>query len=442
MPTPRPRLTRLSFSIAASLAFAAWIAPTSAQSDEPPPPVSERARAVHAAGMLFDGHNDLPWRLREDGDISFGRLEVSPDSRLRRRNPAESGRLDIGTRLNSGQTDIPRLRAGGVKAQFWSVYIPSEQPHPARTVLDQIDLVYRMIDRYPNDLALATSADEVEAAVKAGKIASLIGIEGGVAIEDDLAMLRNFARLGVRYMTLTHNKTLAWADAATDTPKHSGLSPFGERVVREMNRLGMLVDISHVSPEVMDDVLRVSKAPVIASHSSARALADHPRNVPDEILKQIPANGGVIMVNFYSGFIVPEAVRQNLQARAEINKKYPDPAEAAKAFREFNRTHPLPRGTVSTVVDHIEHIIRVAGVDHVGIGSDFDGITAWPVGLDDVSDFPRVTEELLRRGHSEADVHKILGGNALRALRRAGEVAAELRKTTRPEVDQPPVEKD
>ena len=396
----------------------ALIAPWPAVGDDKLPPVSEAAKAVHMAGMLFDGHNDLPWRLRQDGDVAFGKLDISK-------------------RLDSGQTDIPRLRAGGVKAQFWSVYIPSEQPHPARTVLDQIDLVYRMVARYPNDLALATSADEVEAAVKAGKIASLIGIEGGVAIEDDLALLRDFARLGVRYMTLTHNKSLAWADAATDEPKNGGLSPFGERVVREMNRLGMLVDISHVSPETMEDALRVSRAPVIASHSSARAIADHPRNVPDAVLKQLPSNGGVIMVNFYSGFVVPAAVKQARDSRAELQKKFPDPAEYRKAQAEYNRAHPMPRGTVGDVADHVEHIIKVAGIDHVGIGSDYDGITSVPVGLDDVSDFPRLTEELLRRGHSAADVHKILGGNVLRAFRRAGEVSAELKQSTRPEVDQP-----
>ncbi len=382
------------------------------------PPVSERAKQFHAAGMLFDGHNDLPWRLRVDGDMAFTKFDLSK-------------------RLGSGQTDIPRLREGGVKAQFWSVYIPSEQPNPARTVAEQIDLVHRMVERYPDDFALATSADEVEAAVKGGKIASLIGIEGGIAIEDDLAMLRDFAKLGARYMTLTHNKTLSWADAATDEPKHGGLSPFGERVVKEMNRLGMFVDISHVSPDVMDDVLRISKAPVIASHSSARALADHPRNVPDSILKQIPANGGVIMVNFYSGFIVPEAVKQNRESRAELIKKHLEPAQLRKAQAEYNRAHPIPRGTVKDVADHIEHMVKVAGVDHVGIGSDFDGITSTPVGLEDVADYPRLTEELLRRNMAEADIHKILGGNVLRAFRKVGEVAAELRKTTRPEVDQP-----
>jgi membrane dipeptidase len=387
-----------------------------------PPPVSERARKVHASGMLFDGHNDLPWRLRAAGDMGF-------DS------------LDLSKRLPSGQTDIPRLREGGLKAQFWSVYIPSEHENPARTVVEQIDLVHRMVERYPDDLEMAYSADDIDRIVKAGKIASLIGIEGGVAIEDDLAMLRMFARMGARYMTLTHNKTLEWADAATDSPRHDGLTPFGERVVKEMNRLGMFVDISHVSPATMADVLRVSEAPIIASHSSARALADHPRNVPDAILKQLPRNGGVIMVNFFSGFIVPEAVNQSV-ARRELRAKFPDQAEYRKALSEYNKTHPMPRGTVKDVADHVDHIAKVAGIDHVGIGSDFDGITSVPVGLEDVSCYPRLTEELLNRGYSEADIHKILGGNALRAFRKAGEVGDRLKKTSRPEIDAIKPEKD
>jgi membrane dipeptidase len=397
-----------------------FVAPL-ASADDTLPPVSERAKALHASGFVFDGHNDLPWRLRQDGDVTFTTL-------------------DIGKRLGSGQTDIPRAREGGLKAQFWSVYIPSNHPNPARTVTEQIDLVHRMVERYPNDLEIALSADDVERIVKAGKIASLIGIEGGVAIEEDLAQLRAFAALGARYMTLTHNVTLPWADAATDKPKSGGLSPFGERVVREMNRCGMLVDISHVSPDTMADAIRVSKAPVIASHSSAFALCPHPRNVPDAILKELPKNGGVVMVNFYSAFVLPAAMEHAKSvtvAREELRKKYPDAAEYRKAFAEWRKDHPMPRGTVSTVVDHIDHIAKVAGIDHVGIGSDFDGITAWPEGLEDVSTYPRITEELLKRGYAEADIHKILGGNALRAFRRAGEVAKELRATTKPEVDQP-----
>jgi membrane dipeptidase len=241
-------------------------------------------------------------------------------------------------------------------------------------------------------------------------------------------------------MTLTHNTTLPWADAATDKPRSGGLSPFGERVVKEMNRVGMLVDISHVSPDTMADALRVSKAPIIASHSSAYALCPHPRNVPDAILKELPKNGGVVMVNFYSAFVLPAAMEHSkvvAAARKELREKNPDDAEFRKAFAAWRKEHPMPRGTVATVVDHIDHIVKVAGIDHVGIGSDFDGITAWPVGLEDVSCYPRITEELLKRGYSESDVPKILGGNALRALRRAGEVAKELQATTKPEVDQP-----
>ncbi len=277
------------------------------RADEPEklPPISERARQVHAAGMLFDGHNDLPWRLRAEADFGLTKF-------------------DLAKRLTSGQTDIPRLREGGVKAQFWSVYIPSEHPNPARTVTEQIDLVHRMVERYPDAFEIALSADDIERIVKAGKIASLIGIEGGVAIENSLAQLRAFYMLGARYMTLTHNTTLDWADAATDTPKHDGLSPFGERVVKEMNRLGMLVDISHVSPATMADALRVSEAPLIASHSSAYAICPSPRNVPDEILKLVKQNGGVVMVNFYSGFIVPESgkkMRAKIEElRAEVSR--------------------------------------------------------------------------------------------------------------------------
>jgi membrane dipeptidase len=382
------------------------------------PPVSERARRVHAAGMLFDGHNDLPWRLRVEGDFGLAKFDLSK-------------------RLDSGQTDIPRLREGGVKAQFWSVYIPSEHPNPARTVTEQIDLVHRMVARYPDAFAMAYDADDVERIAGQGKIASLIGIEGGVAIENSLAQLRAFHALGARYMTLTHNKTLDWADAANDEHEHDGLTPFGERVVKEMNRLGMLVDISHVSPGTMADALRVSQAPLIASHSSAFAICPVPRNVPDEILKAVKQNGGVVMVNFYSGFVVPESGKKMRHVTAELRAKYPDRAARTKAMEEWFKSEgaKMARGTYRDVADHLDHIVKVAGIDHVGIGSDFDGITMWPVGLDDVSSYPRLTEELLRRGYSESDVHKVLGANALRAFREAGEVAKRLRASTPPEVD-------
>jgi membrane dipeptidase len=385
-------------------------------------PVSAEARRVHEAGMLFDGHNDLPWKLRMDGDMSF---KV----------------IDISTRLKSGHTDIPRLREGGLKAQFWSVFIPSEFEHPARTVLEQIDLVRRMVARYPGDFELATTADEVEGAVRRGKIASLIGIEGGVAIEHDLSMIRIYRDLGVSYMTLTHGKSLDWADSATDDPKCDGLSTFGERVVKEMNRVGMLVDLSHVSAATMTDAIRTARAPVIFSHSSAYAIAPSPRNVPDDVLKLLPANGGVVMVNFYSAFVNPAAARRATAIQAELRKKYPDTRDMYKAMGEIYKKDPLPRGTVSDVADHIDHIIKVAGIDHVGIGSDFDGIESCPEGLEDVSCYPRLTEELLRRGRTPAEIHKILGGNVLRAFREAGAASERLKKTTEPEVDSPPAMK-
>ncbi len=264
-----------------------------------------------------------------------------------------------------------------------------------------------------------------------------------MAIENSLAQLRAFYNLGARYMTLTHNSTLDWADAANDSPRHDGLSPFGERVVKEMNRLGMLVDISHVSAATMADVLRVSQAPIIASHSSAFALCPSPRNVPDDILKAVKQNGGVVMVNFYSGFIVPEAGKKIRAMLQEMRTKYPDREARARAMEAWMESDQakFARGTYRDVVDHIDHIVKVAGVDHVGIGSDFDGISQWPVGLDDVSSYPRLTDELLRRGYSEADIHKILGGNALRAFRQAGQVAKRLRATTPPEVDDIKLEK-
>jgi membrane dipeptidase len=286
---------------------------------------------------------------------------------------------------------------------------------------------------------MARTADDIERIVTAGKIASLIGIEGGVAIENNFAQLRAFYELGARYMTLTHNSTLDWADAANDKPKHGGLTDFGERVVKEMNRLGMFVDISHVSAATMDDVLRVTKAPVIASHSSAYAICPVPRNVPDDILKRVKENGGVVMVNFYSSFIVPKDARRRRQTFLDLKSKIANPAvretEAKKLLAEDPKVSRSPRGTIGDVVDHIDHIVKTAGIDHVGIGSDFDGITSSPVGLEDVSDYPRLTDELLRRGYSESNIHKILGRNVLRAFRDAEADAKRLRSTIKPELD-------
>lgn len=366
-------------------------------------PVADRARQIHGAALLVDGHNDLPWILRKH------------DPTLTRH--------DLRGHLDFADTDIPRLRAGGVKAQFWSAFIPSSYPHQTRSVLGQIDLIHRLVERYRETFELALTADDVERIARSGKIAALIGVEGGAAIEHDLAVLRTFHRLGVRYLTLTHNQTTDWADAATDVPKHNGLSPFGEQVIREMNRLGMLVDIAHVSPATMTAALRVSQAPVIASHSNAYAVCPHPRNIPDGVLQGLRANGGVVMVNFYSDFIEPELGRRIVQTQRELQAKYPDPAAYQRAFDAWYEDQAVPATTISQLVDHIDHIVRVAGLAHVGIGSDFDGITGAPDGLDDVSCFPRLTEELLRRGYDPSDIPKILGGNILRALRQAGEVA-------------------
>jgi membrane dipeptidase len=385
----------------------------------PPVDYAAKAREIHKTAILFDGHNDLPWQLREHGQMGFDKVDLAKEQTL------------------PYQTDLPRMKRGGLNAQFWSVYIPGRHPNPLRTVLEQIDLVNRMTEAYPNALEQAFTAADVRRIASSGKCAGMLGVEGGVAIENDLAMLRIFHRLGVRYMTLTHNQTLDWADAATDAPRSGGLSPFGERVVREMNRLGILVDISHVSAETMSDVLDVSQAPVIASHSSAFALCPHPRNVNDDVLRRIRTNGGVIMINFFSSFIVPGAASKVTAKQKEIAAKVKDKDEAEKQLNAWIAENPDLYGTVGTVVDHIEHVIRVAGVDHVGIGSDFDGINRWPKGLDSVADFPKITEELLRRGHSETDVRKILGENALRALERAEAVAKRLQAETKPDFDPP-----
>ncbi len=368
--------------------------------------VSAEAAAVHRAGFVFDGHNDLPWALRErvEGDLS---------------------RIDLNQSQPELHTDIPRLRAGGVGAQYWSVYIPADSPQPLHEVSVQIDLVHRMLERYPDTFALALDADDVEDALARGKIASLIGIEGGNAIEESLPVLRMLYRMGARYMTLTHADTLSWADAATDDPSSEhdpGLSAFGEEVVREMNRLGMLVDLSHVSEATMDDALRVSTAPVIFSHSSAYGVAAHPRNVPDEILVRVRDNGGIVMINFASGFVVPESARKMLRmfdVLRGLRSEHPDDADYEAAVARWRASNPIDAGNVHHVVDHIEHVARVAGVDHVGLGSDYDGVPLLPEQLGDVSTYPVLTQVLLERGWSAADVHKVLGGNALRVLREA-----------------------
>ena len=367
---------------------------------------------------LVDGHNDIPDAIRERGGL---------DS------------VDFGVLQPKLMTDIPKLRAGAVGAQFWAAYVPVTTlhggEHPAVYALEQIDLVHRLCRKYGQALAPAETVADVErnftavrGSLSGSKVSCLIGIEGGHAIENSLGALRMFYRLGVRYMTLTHWETIDWADAATDSAKHGGLTPFGEEVVREMNRLGMLVDLSHVSDATMVDAIRVSRAPVFYSHSSARALCNHVRNVPDSILKMVRANGGVVMVNFNPGF-VSEAVRvyeDSIARRARVLRAAGvDTTTVADSLKGWAARGP--KATLSQVADHIEHIRDVAGVDAVGLGSDFDGITQVPVGLEDVSKFPDLLAELLRRGWSEQDIRKVAGLNALRVLRAAEGVAASKR---------------
>ena len=407
----RTHLTALS--ALALLAMPARSSP--AQSTDPD---MARALRVLRAAPVFDGHNDLPWRIREDSV-----------------HPGDVDAYDLRTRT-PGMTDLPRLRAGRVGAQFWSIYIPGERtnaayesngevssvPGYARVQLEQIDIARRMIAKYPQ-LAWTPDAASARAAMKRGKIASLLGLEGGHAIENSLALLRQYYELGARYMTLTHNVTLDWADAALDTAKHGGLTPFGRDVVREMNRLGMLVDLSHVSPGTMSAALDVTRAPVIFSHSGARALVDHPRNVPDSILARMPKNGGVVMVPFVTEF-VSRAVKADQDAFdsvvAAAKKTHPSDAAAVKAEADaWRASHPRPKATIADVADMIDHVRKIAGVDHVGIGSDFDGIPENVVGLEDVSKYPALFAELARRGWSDADLAKLSSGNILRVLAQA-----------------------
>ncbi len=369
--------------------------------------LTDEALKIHRDALLIDGHNDLPWQFRKHDDFGFRTF-------------------DIGRPQPLLHTDIERLKKGGVGAQFWAAYVEADSKHAVKETLEQIDVIHRIVKRYPGAFEMAYTADDIVRIRKSGKIASLIGVEGGHSIDNSLGVLRCLHGLGARYMTLTHTDTLDWADSATDVAKHHGLTPFGESVVLEMNRLGMLVDISHVSADTMRHALKVTKSPLIASHSSAFALASHPRNVPDDVLKLVAKNNGVVMVNFYSGFITQEGARlgpEMVKAYRDLKKQYPKEQEFKAAYAAWKNEHPMPTGSVHDVVDHIEHIIKIAGIDHVGIGSDFDGIGSCPKQLEDVSCYPYITQELLNRGHKREAIHKILGGNVLRVMRDAEAVA-------------------
>jgi membrane dipeptidase len=419
-----PSIKNVDAAAAAAKKVRSQQAPTNAPSASPTPQRDERlwqkALAIHRKAIIVDGHNDIP-SVMVDEDYDLG--------------TPSAGKY---------HTDLRRLKQSGLTGEFFSIYVDRQYATPdwvnthyvveggsARRALDLIDVTYRMVEKYPNDLMLAVSTADIRRAKREGKVGVLMGIEGGHAIENSLSALREFYRLGVRYMTLTHNNTNEWADACCDEARHNGLTDFGKDVVREMNRLGMFVDISHVSDKTMSDALDVSKAPVIASHSSARAISNHKRNIPDDLLKRIGANGGVVMVNFYSVFL-DEHVRQasierdaKLKAQRDaLSAQYKDdPKRLAEELQKLDDANPVPETTVSVLVDHIDHIAKVAGIDHVGLGSDFDGGVTLPAGMHGVEDLPSVTYELLRRGYSEQDILKVLGGNFMRAFAEVERVA-------------------
>ena len=392
-----------------------------------------RVARVLAQTPLIDGHNDLPWEIRERFASDLAKIDLAHSTAGL---PVPAGSPPL-------MTDIPRLRAGGVGAQFWSVYIPANVTGPAavQMTLEQIDLTKRMCERYPADFGMAYTAADIVRLHKAHRIACLIGVEGGHQINDSLAVLRQYYDAGARYMTLTHSSNTAWADSATDNPEHHGLTPFGIEVVREMNRVGMLIDLAHVSEETMRAALKVSEAPVIFSHSSARALVDHPRDVSDDVLHLVAQNGGVVMVNFATIY-VSDAMRRWASDRAAEVARYNSPPfgglyigqpeRAAQALAQWEKQHPEPVVSLSDVADHIVHIKEVAGIDHVGLGSDFDGIPETPKGLEGVDKYPALLIELARRGWSDAELAKLAGANVLRVLSQAEAVSARLRAASPP----------
>ena len=409
-----PRNPLLSVLVCLFLVVAPAIAQTPQPRDER---LWQRALAIHKRAIVIDTHNDVTTPMtNDDYDLS-------------------------GTPPAPYRTNIARMKQGGLTAEFFSLYVRPwyvQNGGSTRRTLDMIDSVYRAVERNPRDLMIATSVADIRRAKRLNKVACLMGIEGGHAIEDSLPTLREFYRLGVRYMTLTWNNTNNWADANRPPKRHNGLNDFGREVVREMNRLGMLVDVSHVSDETMSDVLDVSKAPIIASHSSARALSDVTRNIPDDLLKRIAKNGGVVHVNFYSVFVDAKTVRpqseerdRRLKAQQDaLDEKYKnDPERLAEESDKLEQANPLPPLPISKLIDHIDHIVKVAGIDHVGIGADFDGANDMPEGAKDVSMLPNITYELLKRGYSEQDIRKILGGNLLRAFAEAERVSRSMSKS-------------
>jgi membrane dipeptidase len=429
------RLTALSVGAALLACAVAVVAAAPATATSAAPDAARSGTDYHARVLrvleqtpLIDGHNDLAWEIRDRYKSRLAAIDLKTDT----------SKLPVGPDAAPLMTDIARLRAGHVGGQFWSVWVPVDVkgPEAVQLTLEQIDLVKRMAARYPADLEMAYTAADVRRIHRAGKIASLIGIEGGHQIDNSLAVLRQMYDLGARYMTLTHSRTTGWADSATDAPRHHGLTPFGEDVVREMNRLGMLVDLSHVSPDTMRAALRVSTAPVIFSHSSARALVDHPRDVPDDVLKLVAANGGVVMVNFATAYVSDAVNRWEADRAAEVSRYdsppfgglyIGQPERAKAALATWEREHPKPQATLAQVADHIDHIRQVAGIDHVGLGSDFDGIPDTPRGLEGVDKYPDLLVELMRRGWSDGDVAKVAGANVLRVMADCEHVAATLR---------------